>query len=169
MVNLVVLLLVGLLEICSALKPTPTAVTYTKRSFVIYGKPTLILSGSVHYNRVPPSDWESIFQLAKELGLNCIQTVVIWSQHEPTRGTFSWEGYGDLNRFIELAVSTNYQRQLIGFLVSRIPIDSPSLLYYRLFGSRLLMTFSLLFASARTFVASITLAASLFGSGTLTE
>lgn len=53
-----------------SLTPTPptastTGVTYTQRSFIINGKPTLLLSGSIHYTRIPPSDWESIFQLAK--------------------------------------------------------------------------------------------------------
>lgn len=83
------------------------AVDYNRRSFLIYDKPTLLLSGSIHYVRVPPSDWNSVFQMAKELGLNCIQTYVIWSEHEPSPGNIQWEGYGDLVRFIELAAAND--------------------------------------------------------------
>jgi hypothetical protein len=32
-------------------------VKYNQRSFVIDWHPTLLLSGSIHYTRVPPSDW----------------------------------------------------------------------------------------------------------------
>ena len=41
------------------------AVSYNQRSFIIDGKPRLLLSGSIHYTRVPPSDWNNVFRLAK--------------------------------------------------------------------------------------------------------
>ncbi|CAB9530173.1 Beta-galactosidase [Seminavis robusta] len=82
-----------------------TPVAYNRRSFIIHGKPTLLLSGSIHYTRIPPSDWNNVFQMAKELGLNCIQTLVIWSEHEPEPNKFNWEGYGDLVKFIDLAAA----------------------------------------------------------------
>ena len=44
----------------------------------------------------------------QELGLNCIQTYVIWSEHEPVPGgDLRWEGYRDLNRFIDLAAAND--------------------------------------------------------------
>lgn len=84
------------------------AVTYTQRSFKVHGKPRILLSGSIHYHRVPPSDWNNTFQLAKELGLNAIQTYVIWSAHEPEPGKDPyWEGDADLVRFIQLAAAND--------------------------------------------------------------
>jgi hypothetical protein len=50
---------------CDEEKLVSSAVRYSQRSFIIYGKPTLLFSGSIHYTRVPPSDWNSVFQLAK--------------------------------------------------------------------------------------------------------
>ena len=41
------------------------AVSFSQRSFIINGKPTLLFSGSVHYMRVPPSDWNNLFKMAK--------------------------------------------------------------------------------------------------------
>ena len=46
-------------------KANPAAVTFSQRSFIINGKPRLLFSGSIHYTRVPPSDWDSVFKLAK--------------------------------------------------------------------------------------------------------
>ena len=40
------------------------------RSVKINGTRELILSGSVHYARVLPADWERVFLLAKEMNLN---------------------------------------------------------------------------------------------------
>ena len=39
------------------------------RSVIINGTRELILSGSVHYARVLPADWERVFLLAKEMHL----------------------------------------------------------------------------------------------------
>jgi hypothetical protein len=36
----------------------------------------------VHYPRVPPEDWDRVFKMAKEMGLNTIQTYVFWNFHE---------------------------------------------------------------------------------------
>ena len=40
-------------------------VAYSRRSFVIRGKRILLFSGSIHYTRVPPSDWDNVFRMAK--------------------------------------------------------------------------------------------------------
>ena len=41
------------------------AVAFDQRSFIIHGKRELLFSGSIHYVRVPPSDWNTVFQMAK--------------------------------------------------------------------------------------------------------
>ena len=56
----------------------------------------LILSGSIHYSRILPSDWEDVFLLAKELHLNTIQTYFFWNFHETTYNNVTWKGRRDL-------------------------------------------------------------------------
>jgi hypothetical protein len=83
-------------------------VSFNERSAVIDGQPTFMLSGAVHYTRVHEREWERVFMLARELGLNTIQTYVFWNAHETTAdqvGNASWEGRANLPRFIELAAS----------------------------------------------------------------
>lgn len=62
---------------------TTTNVTYDRRSFIINGKPTLILSGSVHYIRVHPSRYQQLFKTFHDAKLNTIETYVFWTHHEP--------------------------------------------------------------------------------------
>ena len=81
-------------------------VSFNQRSAIIDGTPTLMLSGAVHYTRVHEEEWERVFLLAREMGLNTIQTYVFWNAHETTRsqvGNGDWSGRKDLLRFIELA------------------------------------------------------------------
>ena len=52
----------------------PAAVTIDGRSVTINGTRELILSGSIHYARVHPDDWERVFLLARELHMNTIET-----------------------------------------------------------------------------------------------
>ena len=54
--------------------PASTAVTIDGRSVTINGTRELILSGSIHYARVHPDDWERVFLLARELHMNTIET-----------------------------------------------------------------------------------------------
>ena len=79
------------------------SVSYDRRSLLIEGERVLILSGSVHYTRIHPADWDRVFKLAVELGLNTIQTLVFWSQNEREKGVLDWSGQGNLTRFIRLA------------------------------------------------------------------
>jgi hypothetical protein len=70
-------------------------------------KRLLILSGSVHYARVLPSDWARVLQLARGMGLNTIQTYVFWSFHERERGELDWSSdRRNLTAFIKLAQET---------------------------------------------------------------
>lgn len=82
------------------------SVSFDERSLMIGGQRELILSGAVHYPRIHPSEWDAVFRLAKDLGLNAIQTYVFWSAHEPRlsdRGHAHWDGAADLVAFIRLA------------------------------------------------------------------
>lgn len=84
----------------------PQAIAFDRRSFSINGTRQLILSGSIHYNRVLPSDWDRVLKLAKGMGLNTIETYFFWSFHEPQRspdGALDWTGWRNLTAFVRLA------------------------------------------------------------------
>lgn len=46
--------------------------------------------------------WEGLIQKAKDGGLDAIDTYVFWNLHEPSPGTYNFEGRYDLVRFIKL-------------------------------------------------------------------
>ena len=75
-------------------------VSYDARSFLVDGERALVLSGSIHYQRVHPTDWPRVLALAVEAGFNTIQTYVFWSLHEPERGSVSFSGANNLTDFI---------------------------------------------------------------------
>ena len=77
--------------------------TWDRRSFMIGGERRLLLSGAVHYWRVPPHQWSSIFHGMVGAGLNCMETYVNWGIHEPGRGVFDFEGIRNLPSFIQQA------------------------------------------------------------------
>ncbi|GAB4853176.1 hypothetical protein Ancab_017363 [Ancistrocladus abbreviatus] len=77
------------------------SVTYDGRSLIINGKREIIFSGSIHYPRAPPDDWDDLIERAKEGGLNCIQTYVFWNLHEPVKGKFDFSGDKDIVKFMK--------------------------------------------------------------------
>ena len=81
----------------------PHAVTYDARSFKLDGQRELLLSGSIHYQRVHPTDWPRVLALAAEAHFNTIQTYVAWDEHEAARGNVSFSGSNDIAAFVALA------------------------------------------------------------------
>ncbi|MBS5367039.1 MAG: beta-galactosidase, partial [Streptococcus mitis] len=64
--------------------------------FYLDGKSFKILSGAIHYFRVPPEDWYHSLYNLKALGFNTVETYVAWNLHEPREGEFHFEGALDL-------------------------------------------------------------------------
>ncbi|KAL8230199.1 hypothetical protein R6Q59_000024 [Mikania micrantha] len=58
-------------------------------------------SGSIHYPRATPEMWPDIIEIAKEGGLDVIETYVFWNYHEPVKGQYYFEGRFDLVRFVK--------------------------------------------------------------------
>jgi hypothetical protein len=77
-------------------------VTFDGRSFMIDGRRIWLVSGSVHYVRIPRQQWEERIWAARAAGLNCIETPVFWNRHEPRPGQFDFTGDTDLRHFVEL-------------------------------------------------------------------
>jgi beta-galactosidase len=71
--------------------------------FVLDGKPFQIISGEMHYLRIPRQYWRLRLQMARAMGLNTISTYVFWNMHEPQPGTYDFSGDRDLAEFVRTA------------------------------------------------------------------
>jgi len=73
--------------------------------FVLKGKPIQILSGEMHYARVPRDYWGARMKMIRAMGLNTLATYVFWNVHEPRPGVYDFTDNNDLVAFIKLAES----------------------------------------------------------------
>jgi beta-galactosidase len=71
--------------------------------FLLDGKPFQIISGEIHYPRVPREAWRDRMKMAKAMGLNTIGTYVFWNLHEPGKGRFDFSGNNDIAEFVKIA------------------------------------------------------------------
>jgi len=71
--------------------------------FLLNGKPFQILSGEMHYARIPRAYWRQRMQMARAMGLNTIATYVFWNVHEPEPGVWNFAGNADLPEFLREA------------------------------------------------------------------
>jgi beta-galactosidase len=81
----------------------PHTFTIEGDHFNLDGKPFKILSGELHYARIPREYWHARLKMAKAMGLNTIATYVFWNIHEPTPGHFDFTGNNDVAAFIKAA------------------------------------------------------------------
>ncbi len=72
-------------------------------SFLLDGKPIQLISGEIHYPRIPHEYWRQRLRMAKACGLNTITTYVFWNMHEPEKGKFNFKGDADVAQFIKIA------------------------------------------------------------------
>jgi len=75
----------------------------TDSTFLLDGKPLQIISGEMHYTRVPREAWRQRMKMAKAMGLNTIGTYVFWNVHEPQKGHFDFTGNNDIAAFVNIA------------------------------------------------------------------
>jgi len=59
--------------------------------FLLDGKPFQIISGEMHYARIPHEYWRHRIQMAKAMGCNTIATYVFWNYHETNEGVFDFK------------------------------------------------------------------------------
>jgi len=75
-----------------------------KGAFLLDGKPLQIISGELHYARIPRAYWRQRLKMAKAMGLNTIATYVFWNYHEVRPGVFDFRtGNRDLAAFLRIA------------------------------------------------------------------
>ena len=71
--------------------------------FLKDGKAVPIISGEMHYPRIPHQYWRHRLEMLKAMGLNTVATYVFWNLHETEPGKWNFEGDKDLRRYIETA------------------------------------------------------------------
>lgn len=72
-------------------------------SFLANGERIFLISGEVHYFRVPREGWRDRLEKMKAAGGNCVATYVPWLIHEPVEGTFDFSSPQlQLEQFLEL-------------------------------------------------------------------
>jgi beta-galactosidase len=72
-------------------------------TFLLDGKPFVMISGELHYPRVPREAWRHRMRMAKAMGLNTIGTYVFWNLHEPEKGKYDFTGNNDIGAFVRTA------------------------------------------------------------------
>lgn len=82
---------------------TSHALTVAGGHFLLDGKPFQILSGEMHYARVPRAYWRDRFRKARAMGLNTISTYVFWNLHEPRPGVYDFSGQNDVAEYVREA------------------------------------------------------------------
>lgn len=97
-----VALLAGAAAACHAGTP-PHTFTVSGRQFLFDGKPYQIISGEMHYTRVPRAYWRDRLRMARAMGLNTITTYVFWNVHEPRPGVYDFSGQNDVAEYIREA------------------------------------------------------------------
>ncbi len=75
------------------------------KDFLLDDKPFRILSGAMHYFRVPREYWDDRLEKARLMGLNTIETYAAWNLHEPRPGEFHFEGNLDVAAYIRAAAA----------------------------------------------------------------
>jgi beta-galactosidase len=90
-----------------AAQPAPDGRPHTFRvsdgQFQLDGKPFEVISGEMHYPRIPREYWRARLKMARAMGLNAITTYVFWNEHEPTPGVYDFTGNNDIAEFIREA------------------------------------------------------------------
>jgi beta-galactosidase len=93
----------SLCMVAAAARNAPVKVTITGPQFVVDGKPLQIISGEMHYPRVPREYWRDRMKKARAMGLNAIATYIFWNLHEPKPGVFDFSGQNDVAAFVRTA------------------------------------------------------------------
>lgn len=77
--------------------------TYQGNDFYLDGEKFRILSGTIHYFRVPREYWYDRLLKLKACGLNTVETYTCWNLHERREGVFDFSGMLDIAEFIRTA------------------------------------------------------------------
>jgi beta-galactosidase len=85
----------------SGAKPVKLAVD--DKGFLLEGKPFLIISGEMHYPRVPRAYWRDRLRKMKAMGCNTLCTYTFWNAHEPAPGRYDFGDNLDVAAYVRVA------------------------------------------------------------------
>ncbi|WP_417444500.1 beta-galactosidase [Joostella sp.] len=68
----------------------------------INGKPTIPITGEIHFSRYQEAYWEEAIKKMKAGGINIIATYIFWNIHEENEGVFEWDKNLNVRKFIQL-------------------------------------------------------------------
>jgi beta-galactosidase len=93
------------LSMAPAQQPASSLQTFAAEDgqFLLNGKPFRIISGEMHYARIPRAYWRGRFRMAKAMGLNAVTTYVFWNVHEPRPGVYDFSSNLDVAEFLREA------------------------------------------------------------------
>lgn len=78
---------------------------YDKNRFLFDGNPFTVISGAMHYFRIPREYWRDRLTKLKQCGFNTVETYVCWNLHEEKEGVYDFTGMLDISEFLSLAES----------------------------------------------------------------
>lgn len=87
----------------SAAAPPQHLFAVSGKQFLLDGKPYQIISGEMHYTRIPRAYWRDRLRKARAMGLNTVTTYVFWNVHEPRPGVYDFTGQNDVAEYIREA------------------------------------------------------------------
>src|ERR1700730_7277423 len=76
---------------------------YNDSTFLLDGRPFQIISGEIHYSRVPREACRHRMKMARAMGINTIGTYIFWNLHEPQKGIYDFSGNNDIAEFVRIA------------------------------------------------------------------
>lgn len=77
--------------------------THNEKSFLMDGKEFTVISGAMHYFRIPREYWRDRLEKLKQCGYNTVETYTAWNLHEKREGEFDFSGMLDIAHYISLA------------------------------------------------------------------
>jgi len=86
-----------------AAQNSPHSFKVADGQFRLDGQPFQIISGEMHYARIPREYWRSRLKMARAMGLNTITTYVFWNVHEAKPGVYDFSGNADIAEFLREA------------------------------------------------------------------
>ena len=77
--------------------------TFKDNKFYLDGSEYVVLSGTMHYFRIPQEYWYDRLLKLKECGFNTVETYTCWNLHEPKEGQFDFSGMLDIEKYVSVA------------------------------------------------------------------
>ena len=77
--------------------------TFKDKKFYMDGEEFVVISGAMHYFRIPREYWHDRLLKLRECGFNCVETYTCWNLHERREGEFDFSGMLDIVEYVKEA------------------------------------------------------------------